>query len=222
MTKALAYVRVSTEEQAREGLSLGVQESRIKAYCLAKNLVMEKVYTDAGRSAKSINRPAFTDLVQNLQSGDAVVAVKLDRLFRNTRDALGFVDLLKERGAELICIDEGIDTVSPTGKFTFTLFAALAQLERDQTAERTKRVIGALKESGKKYGPAPFGKYAEGSTLVDDRSQLAAAAQIRLLRSQGMSLREIASWLGSQGIRTPRGGPWQHSTVRYLLEKEGS
>lgn len=219
---ARCYVRVSSEEQAREGLSLGVQEARLRAFCLAKGLAEPAVYVDEGRSAKNTRRASYQDLVQNLEPGDTVVACKLDRLFRNTRDALDFIEFLKARGCDLIVIDEAIDTSTPTGRFFFTLVAALASLEREQTAERTKRVIGTLKESGKKYGPAPFGKYAEGSTLVDDRSQIGAMTRIKALRHVGMSLREIAALMQDEGIRTPRGGPWQHSTVRYLLEKEGT
>lgn len=220
MTLARAYTRVSSEEQSREGLSLGVQESRIKAYCIAKGLDVVKVYTDAGRSAKDTNRPAFKDLVQNLHPGDAVVAVKLDRLFRNTRDALDFVELLKKKESELICIDESIDTTTPTGKFTFTLFAGLATLEREQTSERTRQVMRSLKDGGRKYGPPPFGKVEQGGRLVSSEEQQAALGRIVELRASGLSMRQIASLMKSEGVPTPRGGAeWHHSTVRHLLRR---
>lgn len=220
--RALGYVRVSTEDQAREGLSLGVQKDRITAFCTAKGFVLnvQNLYEDAGRSAKDTNRPALRELLRQVREGDVVVACKLDRLFRNTRDALETAEMLRARGAQLVSIGESIDTSTPAGNFFFTLVAALATLEREQTSERTRQVMRSLRDGGRKYGPPPFGKVEQGGRLVSSEEQQAALGRIVELRASGLSMRQIASLMKSEGVPTPRGGEqWHHSTVRHLLRR---
>lgn len=219
--RALGYCRVSTEEQGREGLSLGVQRARLQAYCMARGLAMQKIYEDVKTAKNMTGRPALLGLLDDVRRGDVIVCCKLDRIFRNTKDALEMMETFGKAGIELASIEESIDTSTPHGKFFFTLIAALATLEREQTAERTRRVIGALKDSGRKYGPPPFGKRAVGGDLRTDLGAERAIAEIRYLHGTGATLRGIASWLQENGPPPPRGkGRWHASTVRLLLRRD--
>ncbi len=115
---ALGYARVSTDEQAREGVSLDAQRSRIRAYCEAKDLELVDLLTDDGISGKTLDRPALRELVARCERGEVrnVVVVKLDRLTRRTRDLLALVDdLFLARQIELHSVSESLDTSTPHG-----------------------------------------------------------------------------------------------------------
>ena len=110
---ALGYARVSTDERAREGVSLEAQQSRIRAYCEAKELELTDVLVDDGISGKTLDRPALRELLQRCERGEVghVVVVKLDRLTRRTRDLLALVDdLFLARHIELHSVSESLDT----------------------------------------------------------------------------------------------------------------
>ena len=118
--KALGYARVSTDEQAREGVSLQAQVARIQAYAQAKELELTDVLTDDGISGKTLERPALRELIQRCERGEVghVVVVKLDRLTRHTRDLLALVDdLFLAREIELHSVSESLDTSTPHGRF---------------------------------------------------------------------------------------------------------
>ena len=141
---AVGYARVSTDEQAREGVSLEVQQSRIRAYCEAKELELVDVLVDDGISGKTLDRPALHELLQRCERGQVghVVVVKLDRLTRRTRDLLALVDdLFLARHIELHSVSESLDTSTPHGRFVLTLFGGLAQMERELIGERTKSAL---------------------------------------------------------------------------------
>ena len=122
--QALGYARVSTDEQAREGVSLEAQVARIRAYAVAKELELVEVLTDDGISGKTLDRPALRELVRRCERGEVghVVVVKLDRLTRRTRDLLALVDdLFLARQIELHSVSESLDTSTPHGRFVLTL-----------------------------------------------------------------------------------------------------
>ena len=138
--KTLGYCRVSTEEQAREGVSLEAQEEQIRHYCDLYDLDLFEVLRDEGQSGKDMDRPAIQDLMSHVEAGEvqAVVFYKLDRVGRNTIDILSFAEALKSSGVALHSVTERIDTTSAHGGFFFALLAALAEMERRQIAERTE------------------------------------------------------------------------------------
>jgi len=137
----IGYIRVSTTEQADKGVSLDAQRHRLEAYCTAHGLALLRVEEDAGVSAKrTSNRPALQRALRALARGEAsgLVAVKLDRLSRTTRDVLDLVSRAEKEDWALHSIDERLDTSSPQGRFVVTVLGALAQLEREQAADRTR------------------------------------------------------------------------------------
>ncbi len=126
----IGYARVSTEDQAGNGVSLDAQRHRLEAYCAAHGLTLARVEEDAGISArKTTNRPALQRALVALRRGDAagLVAIKLDRLSRTTRDVLDLVARAEKEDWALHSIEERLDTSSPQGRFVVTLLGALAQ-----------------------------------------------------------------------------------------------
>jgi len=215
------YIRVSTEKQADEGYSLEAQESRLQSYCDAQGWTVDPahVYIDAGISGKSTDRPAFSAMMQAAQDGQIarIVAIKLDRLARNTKDFLGTVEKLQAFGCDLVLLKESFDTGTPHGKFALTMFAAIAELEASQIAERT---MSGRKQKAAQGGDngryCPLGYSFDNGYSIDE----SAAQNVQSIFTDfvaGESLTTIARRLNAQDAPTARGGKWYPATVRYIL-----
>ena len=154
------YIRVSTEDQAREGFSLPEQEKRLRAMCGYKGYEIYKLYKDAGISAKTGNyRPAFEELLQDIRDKkcNTIVVLKLDRLTRSVYDMEGIMKFLDENNAYLDCANEEINTTNSSGKMVARLLTTVSQNEIERTSERTKvGLAGAIKE-GHIPARAPLG-----------------------------------------------------------------
>jgi site-specific DNA recombinase len=158
---------------------------------------------------------------------NAVIVYALDRLGRSTRLVLELVDRLTAKGAAIVSCKESIDTASPTGSFTLTIFAALAQLERDTIVQRTtdgRNARGMV--DGDRGGRVPMGFARElirgkatGEVFTVDE-ECATVRHIFAMRAAGATLTTIADDLNAQGIRTRRGGQWHASSVREILQNE--
>lgn len=215
--RAIGYVRVSTEDQAEHGVSLDAQRAKIAAYCTANDLDLAEIFEDAGISGKRADtRPGLQSALESCRrNATALVVVKLDRLARNTVDALSIADTLDRRGVALHSIAEKIDTQSATGRFFFTLLASLAEMERRQIGERTAMAM-RHKRARREYigGDVPFGYKLDGGQVVEDPAEMAAVRLTLDLRAAGLSWRRIAAELNARGIRTKRGGAWQAIQVQ--------
>lgn len=221
---AVGYVRVSTEEQACEGLSLEAQETKIRAYCALHGLPLAEVLVDAGESGKSLDRPRIRELLERIKAGEigAVVIYKLDRLTRRTRDLLELVeDVFKRRGVELISLSEQLDTRTPAGVLMLTVLGALAQMEREQIAERTRFALQHKRSRGERLGAVPLG-IRPGQSGEAHRDELEWVRLILRRRRVGRSFREIAAELTALGARTKRGGQWYASTVRAIWTRRAT
>lgn len=156
----VAYVRVSTEEQAASGLSIEGQKRRIQKYCecYAHNLVA--VYSDEGVSAKNLQRPAVGLALAMLQQEhiDGLIICKLDRLVRSARDAAAILDLVDKYKKALVSVDEHLDTKTAQGRFFYSITAAYAQMERELCSERTKQALAVKKANGSLLGRPPIPK----------------------------------------------------------------
>jgi DNA invertase Pin-like site-specific DNA recombinase len=137
-----AYVRVSSKDQ-HERRQIIAMENR--------GIPQERVFTEK-QSGKDTNRPMLQSLMNTLQKGDVVVVESISRFARNTKDLLGLVEKLTKKGVEFISLKEHIDTTTPTGRFTLTVFAAVAELEREHILQRQAEGIAAAKASGKHLG----------------------------------------------------------------------
>lgn len=222
--KAIGYVRVSTAQQADEGVSLEAQTARIQAYAAANGLELAAIYSDAGLSGKRAdNRPGLQAAIDAVcQVKGTLVVYSLSRLARSVRDTIAVSEQLQKAGAELASLSERIDTSSAGGRMVFTMLAAFAQFERDLTSERTTTALQHKKSQGQRIGTVPFGYRldVDGTTLIEIPEQQQALQLIRQLREQGWTLREIASRLEAAGIKTSKGKTsWSPKVVMELASR---
>ncbi len=218
----IGYVRVSTGEQAEAGISLDAQRHRVSAYCAAHGLKLAGVFADEGISArKTANRPGLQGALAALRRREVagLVAVKLDRLSRTTRDVLDLVAAAERQGWALHSIEERLDTGSPHGRFVVTILAAMAQLEREQIAARTKAAMAELRRQGRRTSRHPrFGYRFDGNKLVATQREQRLLTRILELRAGGLGARRIVKALTETGTPNPRTGrPWNVGTLRAIL-----
>jgi len=223
--KALGYVRVSTEEQVA-GVSLDAQAERIRAYSKLNGLELVRIIAEEGVSAGKplAEREGGQELLRALK-GDGirhVVALKLDRLFRDAIDCLTVVRDWDRAGIALHLIDQGgqaVNTQSAMGRFFLTIMAGVAEMERNLIGERTKIALQHKRKNGKVYGPEPFGFRREGEDLLPDPQELRALELMRKLRAEGYSYRAIAKELRRRRVPTKAGGRWEAMTVKKILDR---
>lgn len=220
MKKAVGYVRVSTEEQAREGISLDNQKSKIKAYAELNDFELIEILADEGLSAKNLNRPGIKKILDMAQNKEiqAIIVYKLDRAFRSTVDALEVTSLLDKGGVGFHSINERLDTKSPLGKFFFTLIAGIAEMERGIIAERTSDALQRKIEKGEHVGTVPFGYQIEGSELIPFLPEQEIIKFARELRERGYTFQAIADEFKNRGIKTKRGKvQWYPTSIKNIL-----
>jgi DNA invertase Pin-like site-specific DNA recombinase len=222
---AVVYVRVSTEEQARGGVSLDAQEERVQAYCHLAGLKVEALIREEGvsGSVSLAERPAGRRLIALVQGGKAshVVSMKLDRLFRNAEDALAQTRAWDKAGVALHVCDMGgaaVNTGSAMGRMFITVMAGFAELERNLISERTATALRHKKARLDVYGSTPLGFDRVGKRLRPNPEELATISRIRKMKDEGCALGEIARTLNYEHVPTKRGREWHSSTVRYLLQ----
>ena len=223
-TKAIGYARVSTDEQAREGVSLAAQRSRIRAYAEAKDLELVDVLSDDGVSGKTLERPGLREIVRQCEQGEVahVIVWKLDRLTRKTRHLLSLTeDLFLARNVELHSVSESLDTSTPHGRFVLTLFGGLAEMERELIGERTRNALEYKRQNMQPTSHPPLGFKSNGSQnrMIAVPKELSIVRRILDLRGRGRSYRTIARQLDSQGVPTKRGGRWGSETVRKVVQR---
>ena len=197
------YIRVSTEDQAREGFSLPEQEKRLKAMCEYKGYEIYKLYKDAGISAKTGNyRPAFEELLQDIRDKkcNTIVVLKLDRLTRSVYDMEGIMKFLDENNAYLDCANEEINTTNSSGKMVARLLTTVSQNEIERTSERTKvGLAGAIKE-GHIPARAPLGYKHIDKKLVPDPLTKDIVIRIYNLYFEGKSYYNIATIFNEEKV----------------------
>lgn len=221
ITQAVGYIRVSTEEQANSGLGLEAQSARIKAYCIAQGWELIALHTDAGISAKTLNRPGLKAALDALAPGRILLALKLDRLTRTARDLDDFTAQVQKQNGQWATVEGQYDTSTAMGAFMLRLVADIAQLEREQTAERTSAALQAKKVRKERLGATPLGYKTidtpEGKRVIVDPEEAKTVQLARDLYNSGLSLRKIAAQLTAAGRKTKRGGLWYASNVSCLM-----
>ena len=215
------YMRVSTEDQAREGFSLPEQKERLEAFCKFKGYEIIDYYQDAGISAKTGNyRPEFERLKEDIKSKkiNTIVSLKLDRITRSIYDWENLITFLDENDAYLDCANDEINTTTANGKMISRLLMSVSQNEIERTSERTKiGLAGAIKQ-GHIPHVAPLGYKHENKTLVIDYSTKDVVVRIFELYSEGYSYQKISNLfneekvLGKDNLRD--------STIQTILENE--
>jgi len=224
MTRTAAYLRVSTDKQAEHGVSLDAQRAKVEAYASLYDLELVAVLVDAGVSAKSLDRPALSEALGLLDSGEAeaLLVVKLDRLTRSVRDMGTLVEryFARPNGPALMSVSEQIDTRSAAGRLVLNVLASVAQWEREATGERTSAALAHKRARGEYTGgrvPYGFRVGADGSSLEPVAEEQAVISEVRELRASGLSLRAIGAALERQGYRTRKGGSWAPTQIKRIL-----
>jgi len=207
--RALAYARVSTDQQADSGISLDEQRRKIEARCLENGWQLDRVYVDAGVSGSTplSRRPEGAKLLTAVRPGDVVIAAKMDRVFRSALDALRTIDF-KRRNISLWLLDLGDVSGNGLSELIVTVLAAVAQFERTLISERIKDAKRNLRRGNRHQGGSrPFG-YRFGRTnghgrareLLLDPEEQAAIADILAQRAQGKSLMAIRDAMRRRGF----------------------
>jgi len=218
--KAVGYIRVSTEEQVRKGISLEVQEDKVKKYADLHNLRLTEIIRDEGRSGKDLEREGMQKIISLCQERKAnhLIVYKLDRLTRRTLDLLTLVEeIFKPNKVQFHSITERVDTSTAQGKFFLTITGAMAQMERDLISERTKEALRYKISQGGNVGSPPLEFLAEDKKFSRIDGEFEVVEHIKRLKRKGLSLRQIANRLNEKGIPTKRAGKWYAGTVRYIL-----
>jgi len=220
-TRAVGYVRVSTEQQADHGVSLEAQEAKLRQYAALYGLELVGVRVDAGESAKTLDRPALGSALEMLRSGraDALLVVKLDRLTRSVRDLGVLLESYFAPGRwALLSVSEQIDTRTAAGRMVLNILTSVAQWEREAIGERTSAAHRHKLSRGEYIGgDAPYGWRRDGGQLVPREDEQAVVRQARALRGQGASLRAIATRLEVHGYHSRTGKPFAAAQVARMV-----
>jgi site-specific DNA recombinase len=225
-TKAVAYIRVSSDKQAAHSVSLDAQRAKLEGYASVYDLELVEVIIDAGVSAKTLNRPGLQRALAMLRKGtaNALLVVKLDRLTRSVKDLGALVeDYFTDDNISLLSVGDSIDTRSAAGRLILNVLASVSQWEREAISERTADAMGHLKAQGKKTGgDVPYGYQVDtdGQTLIPDAAEQELFAAIRTARQRGLSQRGVVADLTYQGFTTRKGTVFQLRQVQAIMARE--
>ena len=221
-TKAIGYVRVSTDKQADRGISLEAQVEKIRAMATVHDVELLDVLVDAGESAKDLDRPGMVRILEMVQSRAVgmVIVAKLDRLTRSVKDLAVLLEQFQRRGVSLVSVAESLDTGSASGRLVLNIMVSVSQWEREAIGERTRDAMRHKKAKLEFVGNAPYGfrQAADKRHVEPEPGEQAILARIHRLRKSGKSLRGIAEQLNRLEIRTRQGSPWRHEYVARLLK----
>lgn len=220
MNKAIGYVRVSTEKQAEDGVSLDAQINKIKAWASLNDYELLHIYKDEGISGSSLNkRDGMIKALSNINKGMAFVCYSLSRISRDTVDTINISRDIEKKGADLVSLSEKIDTTGASGKMIFNMLAVLNQFERDQVSERTQVAMQFKKSKNQAYSPTPYGYTRQGNELIIDKQEASNILKIKKMFETGKGYSEIARILNSENIPTKTGKIWRANTIYYLLQR---
>ena len=218
------YIRVSTEDQAREGFSLGEQEEKLRQLCKYKDFEIYKIYKDAGISAKDMkNRPAFQEMLEDMKLGNLnyIVAYKLDRVTRSVRDLEILISTLEQYHCYLICDRDDVNTSTANGRFFVRMLTVLSQLEIEIVSERTKFGLNGAIKAGHIPGKCPLGYYRDkDKTLKIDNTTKDVVLRIFELYLEGKSYQTIANIFNKEKVLYPNEKHWIDSTINRIINNK--
>lgn len=220
VNKAIGYVRVSTEKQVEEGVSIDAQISKINAWASLNDYELIHIYKDEGISGSSLNkREGMSEALKHIKKGMAFVCYSLSRISRDTVDTIKISREIEQKGADLVSLSEKIDTTGASGKMIFNMLAVLNQFERDQVSERTQVAMQFKKAQNQSYSPTPYGYNKKGKNLVINEQEALNIRNIQKMFADGKGYAEIARILNAQNILTKTGKSWKSNTVFYLIKR---
>jgi DNA invertase Pin-like site-specific DNA recombinase len=229
---AVGYVRVSTQEQVSEGVSLDTQRDKLKGYCKLNGIKLIDIKADEGISGGTLERPGLREALGLLRRGRAntLIVVKLDRLSRSLRDVCTLVeDYFSDERFHLLSLCGMVNTHSAAGRMVLMNLANYAQFEREIISERTRDALRHMMVQGVRLGPAPYGY--EFSQDVDDQGrrllvplahEQEVVAKIKGMRAEGLKLHQIARRLNEAKIPARRDGVWRAQRLSIVLRRDGT
>jgi DNA invertase Pin-like site-specific DNA recombinase len=226
-TRAVGYIRVSTDKQVDHGCSLDAQQVKLEAYARLYDLDLVAVVIDAGVSAKTLERPGLQRALGMLRKGEAsaLLVAKLDRLTRSVKD----LGILVERyfasdKITLLSVADNIDTRTAAGRLVLNVLGSVAQWERETIGERTTEAMAhkrAQHERTSLHAPYGFAVAADGKTLLPDAAEQSLLAAIREARARGLSQRAVVAELARKGFTTRKGTALSLMQVQRIMHQAG-
>lgn len=217
--RAALYARVSTEDQAVEGFSLDAQVKKLEAYCGQEGFDVVGRFIDDGYSGRNTRRPAYKQMLDEIDSWDVLVVLKMDRIHRNSVNFTQMMGVLRKKNRDFVSVYDKFDTVSTMGRFVMDIMQRIAQLESEQIGDRVKMAMKYKAQTeGSNLGSAhPYGyKYDNGQLVVEDEEAHIVRA-IYNMRIRGSSLQDICDFLNNAGIESKKGVGWSRQTVNNIL-----
>jgi DNA invertase Pin-like site-specific DNA recombinase len=223
--RAALYVRVSTDEQAEEGYSLGAQKEILENHAVAEGWDVCSIYEDDGYSGRGDRRPAYARMMEEMDLWDVLLVLKMDRIHRNSRNFMNMMDSINRNGKMFVSSMESLDTTNALGRFVMDMIQRIAQLESEQIGERTYMGMREKAESMKNmpgenrtmgFNP-PLGYCLAGGILVTAPEEMEIAERIFRSYLSGDTINVIAYSLNRDNILTRRGRPWNTYNVRNIL-----
>ena len=214
------YIRVSTEDQAREGFSLGEQEERLREFCKFKRYEIFKVYKDAGISAKSDKRPAYQEMLEDIRNKNinVIVAFKLDRLTRSVYDIEKLMKIVNDLDCDIDCLADESNTTTSNGRMVMRIMTSVSQNEIEKCSERTKfGMVGAIK-SGHIPNRSPLGFKRDNKKLVPDPLTKDIVVRVFDLYLEGKSHQTIANIFNKEKVLGKTN--WYDTTIQKILSNE--
>lgn len=224
LLRAAIYIRVSTEEQAKEGFSIQAQLRILEAFCVLKGCTSVVTFIDERYSAKNLRRPKIRELLAACRESqfDLVVVWRLDRLSRSIRDTLTVIeDILQPNGVTLASATENIDTSTVSGRLMLNILAVFAQNERETIEERVRMVTQDLARQGRHLGGVPpLGyKIVKGQYEIDT-TKAAIVRGIYARYDAGHTYSDILTWLSAEGHKTQGNRPFGKNSLHDILVNE--
>ena len=225
------YIRVSTDEQVRDGVSMEQQQKDIERYCEFNNFIIVKSYFDDGYSGTDMERPQFNLLLSEAKPKELIIVYDLSRFSRKTWHAIKTAEDLSAKDIYLVSLKDRIDLSTAMGKCMFTMTCAFFALERDKISERTSAALQHLSKEGKLRSKAPFGWRYVGwdKDLESVPEQQIVIKRIGEMHKQGISLSGMCTKLNKEGANscltlnkeTDKVQVFYPQTVKRILIQEG-
>ena len=223
--KAVGYIRVSTQMQAEDGLSLDAQTVAIKAYCSAHGLKLQRIYSDIESGGKD-DRDGLAKAL--LHEAEVFVVLKFDRLSRSIKHFCQMYEDYFSAGKHLVAIREDINLNSALGRALVNILMVFAQMEREATGERTKEAITHIRNQGYHFGKVPYGyntvpvpENERYKMLVENPTEQAMLSRIKSMVEEGVLVTKIAKILNNEKVTPPQGESWTCSLLYNLKIRRG-
>ena len=217
MTKAIGYIRVSTEKQADHGVSIEAQTEKLKAYAMLYDIDLVDLVIEQG-SAKCLQREGLQSALSRLEAGEAeaLIVVKLDRLTRSVADLGKLVDTYFQNFA-LLSVGEQIDTRSAAGRLVLNVLASVSQWEREVIGERTSAAMQHMRNQNKYTGgKAPYGYDLVSGSLVENEAEQAIIQLVAKYKAKGLSYSKIGRVLAGAGHLSRTGRTFDHRSIKQM------